>query len=112
MVVDLIVSIIVGSIIQAPILWISGRMIVGSDQAKFMDAVIIGALATTANVLLGNFIGVEVGGLAQLLIYLYLVTKYYETSWVKAAIVSVVNVVLGVVVVYALAVLGIASYIL
>ncbi len=112
MVVNLIISIVVGSLIQAPILWISGRMIVGSDQAKFMDAVWIGALATTASVLLSSFIGAEVGGLAQLLIYLYLVTKYYETSWTKAAIVAVVNVVLGIVVVYVLAILGVASYLL
>ena len=84
----------------------------GSNQAKFMDAVLIGALATTANVLLGAFIGQETGGLVQLLVFLYLVTKYYETSWTKAAIVAVVNVVLGVVVVYALAILGVASYLL
>lgn len=109
MVVNLIISIVVGSIIAAPILWISGRMIVGSDNATFSDAFMISALATTANILIGSFVGQEIGGLAQLLIYLYLVTKYYETGWVKAAIVAVVNVVLGIVVAYVLIVLGLSG---
>ena len=112
MIVETIIGIIVGSIIQAPVLWISGRILVGADQAKFMDAVWITALATTANIVLGSFIGSEVGGLAQLLIYLFLVSKYYETGWVKAAMVAVLNVVIGIVVVWALAFLGIASYLI
>ncbi len=69
----------------------------------------ISALATTANYVLGAFVGQEIGGLAQLLIYLYLVTRYYETGWVKAAIVAVVNVVLGVVIAYALIILGLSG---
>ena len=109
MVVGLIINIVVGSIIAAPILWISGRMIVGSDQATFMDAFMISALATAANVILGAFLGQEIGGLAQLIIYLYLVTRYYETGWVKAAIVAVVNVILGIVVAYILVMLGLAG---
>ena len=112
MIVEAITGIIVSSIIQAPILWVSGRILVGADQAKFMDAVWITALATTANIALGSFIGSEVGGLAQLLIYLFLVSKYYETGWVKAAMVAVLNVVIGIVVVWALAFLGIASYLI
>jgi hypothetical protein len=109
MVVNLIINIIIGSIIAAPILWISGRMIVGSDNATFTDAFMISALATAANYILGSFLGQEIGGLAQLLIYLYLVTKYYETGWVKAAIVAVVNVLLGVVVAYIMIMLGLAG---
>ena len=112
MVVETIIGIIVGSIIQAPVLWISGRVLVGPDQAKFMDAVWISALATTANILLGSFFGSEVGGIVQLLIYLFLVSKYYETGWVKAAMVAVLNVIIGIIVVWALAFLGIASYLI
>lgn len=62
MIVEVITGIIVSSIIQAPILWISGRILVGTDQAKFMDAVWITALATTVNIVLGSLIGSEVGG--------------------------------------------------
>ncbi len=112
MIVEAITGIIVSSSLQAPVLWISGRILVGADQAKFMDAVWASALAITANIVLGMFIGSEVGGLAQLVIYLFLVSKYYETGWVKAAMVAVLNVVIGIVVVWALAFLGVASYLI
>jgi len=110
MIVEAITGIIITSIIQAPILWISGRILVGADQAKFMDAVWISALATTANILLGSFIGIEVGGLVQLAIYLFLVSKYYETGWIKAAMVAVLNVVIGAIVMYALLYFGVTSF--
>ncbi len=112
MIVEAAIGIIVGSIIQAPVLWISGRILVGAEQAKFMDAVWISVLATTANILLGMFVGTEAGGIVQLLIYLFLVSKYYETGWVKAAMVAVLNVVIGIGVVWALAFLGVASYLI
>lgn len=109
MIIEAITGIIVGSIIQAPILWISGRILVGTDQAKFMDAVWITALATTANIVLGSFVGSEVGGLVQLLIYLFLVSKYYETGWIKAAMVAVLNVVISAIIMWALLFLGVTS---
>ena len=109
MIVEAITGIIVSSIVQAPILWISGRILVGTDQAKFMDAVWITALATTANIVLGSLIGSEVGGLVQLLIYLFLVSKYYETGWVKAAMIAVLNVVISAIIMWALLFLGITS---
>jgi hypothetical protein len=74
-----------------------------------MDAVWITALATTANIVLGILIGSEVGGLVQLLIYLFLVSKYYETGWVKAAMVAVLNVVISAIIMWALLFLGITS---
>jgi len=110
MIVETITEILVSSIIQAPILWISGRILVGADQAKFMDAVWISALATTANILLGSYVGTGVGGLVQLAIYLFLVSKYYETGWVNAAMVAVLNVVIGAIVMYALLYLGVTSF--
>ena len=110
MIVEAIIGIIAGSIIQAPILWISGRILVGADQAKFMDAVWISVLATTANIVLGMFVGVEAGGIVQLLIYLFLVSKYYETGWVKAAMVAVLNVVISAIIMWALLFLGVTSF--
>jgi len=83
--------------------------LLGTDQAKFMDAVWITALATTANIVLGSLIGSEVGGLVQLLIYLFLVSKYYETGWGKAAMVAVLNVVISAIIMWALLFLGITS---
>ena len=104
---DLIGTIIVGIIVQAPALWLAGRFIVGSERAKFMDAVWITVLGSVLNAAIAMFVGGELAGLVQLVAYLYLVKKYYETGWVKAFIVSILAVVILVVVMMGLAMIGI-----
>ena len=99
-------SIIVGIIVQAPALWLAGRFIVGSDRAKFMDAVWITVLGAILNAVIGAFIGGEIAGLVQLVAYLYLVKKYYETNWGSAFIISIVAVVIRIVVMFILVLMG------
>jgi hypothetical protein len=103
----LIGQIIVGIIVQAPALWIAGRMIVGADRAKFMDAVWFTVLGSILNAVIAMFIGGEIAGLVQLVAYLYLVKQYYETSWVSAAVIAIAAVVLLVVVIVLLTMLGV-----
>jgi hypothetical protein len=100
-------QIIVGVIVQAPALWLAGRFIVGSDRAKFMDAVWITVLGAILNAVIAAFVGGGVAGLVQLVAYLYLVKNYYETSWVSAFVISIVAVVILVLAIFLLAVLGI-----
>jgi hypothetical protein len=103
----IVAQIIIGVIVQAPALWLAGRFIVGSDRAKFMDAIWITVLGAILNAVIATFIGGEIAGLVQLVAYLYLVKKYYETSWGSALIVSLVAVVILVVVVFILSMLGV-----
>jgi len=91
----LIAYVIVSILVQAPVLWIAGRTIVGAEKARFMDAVTITVLAVLVNAVTGAFLGKNVAGLVQLVAYLFLIVKYYETDWIKSVIVSVVNTVLG-----------------
>ena len=37
--VGLLVQIVVGIIVLAPVLWLAGRALVGKEKAKFLDAV-------------------------------------------------------------------------
>ena len=87
--------IVVSILIQGPVLWLAGRMVVGEERAKFMDAVIITVAAVIANAVVGAFLGQSLGGLVQLVVYLGLIVRYYETGWGNAAIIAVVNTVLG-----------------
>ncbi len=102
----LLAQIIVGIIVQAPALWLAGRVIVGADRAKFMDAVWITVLGGILDTVIAMFIGGEIAGIVQLVVYLYLVKKYYETSWVSAFIISVIAVVILYAVIILLAMLG------
>ena len=101
--------VLVSILIQAPVLWIAGRMIVGADRAKFTDAVIITIVAVIANAVIGAFLGQSIAGLVQLVVYLYLIVRYYETDYVKAALVAIMNVVIGWVIVWVLLLLGIGA---
>lgn len=64
-----------------------------------MDAVMIGVIATSANIIFITFLG-PISGILQLLIYLYLITKYFETDYIRAGIISVLNVVIGIGITY------------
>lgn len=104
---NIIGLVLVGIFVQAPALWLAGRFIVGSEKAKFMDAVWITILGAVINAVIAAFIGGEIAGLVQLVAYLYLVKQYYETGWIQALIVSVLMVVILVVAVFALALVGV-----
>lgn len=104
---NLIGQIIVSIIVQAPALWIAGRLIVGADRAKFMDAVWITVLVSVVNTVIAMFIGGEIAAIVELVAYLYLVKKYYETGWGSAAVIAIATVVILVVVFFVLAMLGI-----
>ena len=45
-----LIQIVVNIVILAPVLWIAGRLFVGKDKAKFMDALWIVVLGTRARV--------------------------------------------------------------
>ena len=81
---------------------------VGPSKAKFTDALWITVLGVVVNSILGELVSGGVGSIVQLIAYLYLVKTYYETDWVKAAIIAVVAVVILVVVTVILGLLGIA----
>ena len=60
----LLIQIVVGTIILAPVLWLAGRALVGKDKAKFLDAVWIVLLGTV----LGAVVGAYIGGLIATII--------------------------------------------
>ena len=72
--------VLVSIIIQAPVLWIARRMIVGAERAKFMDAVTITIIAAIVNAISGALLGKNLAGFVQLVAYLFLIVKYYDTD--------------------------------
>ena len=93
-VVQLLISIVVGSLIQAPFLWLAGKWIVGGKKALFREAIWIGILGAVINILISSVAGGPIGGLAQLIAYLYLVKEYFDTGWGNSIIISIIATVL------------------
>ena len=107
-IVSILINIVVGVIVTAPILWIAGRLLVGASKAKFTDAIIIVVLGSIAGAVIGAILSGSIGALVQIIVLLFLIQKYYECSWLRALAVAVVTVVIFVIVILILGVLGFA----
>jgi hypothetical protein len=101
----MIVEIIVGAIILAPVLWLVGRAIVGKT-ASFMHAIWIVVLGVIINTILGAFVHGLLGLVITLLVWVVLIKQFFETSWGKAAIVGIVAIIVLAIIAVVLAAIG------
>ena len=108
--VSILINIIVGVIVTAPVLWIAGRLLVGASRAKFTDAIIIVVLGNVANAVIGAIVGGLLGALVQLIVFLFLIKHYYECSWLRALAVAVVTVVIFAIIALILGLPGFALF--
>lgn len=106
--IGLVIQIIIGIIIVAPILWLVGRSMVGKAKAKFTDAIWIVALGIIINAILGTLVHGLLGFIVTLIIWLALIRHFFDTGWLKALLMAIVLVVVMVIIGLILAALGIA----
>jgi len=85
----LLIQIIVGVIVIAPILWLVGRGLVGKDKAKFTDAIWIVALGLIIGAVLGSFIHGLIGAVISLIIWLALIKHFFDCGWLKALLIAI-----------------------
>ena len=104
----LLIELVIKIIVLAPALWISGRALVGKEEAKFLDAVWIIILGTLIGGIFSYFkiIGI-IALIIQLVIWLGLVKHFFDTGWLKAFVISVLAVIILVVVGFILGLIGI-----
>ena len=108
--VALLIQIVVGTIIIAPILWLAGRALVGKEKAKFTDAIWIVLLG----IVIGAVVGALIGGLGGLIaavimfvIWLALIKHFFNCGWIMALAIAIIAVIIFVVIVAVLAFIGI-----
>jgi hypothetical protein len=105
----IIIQIIIGIIIVAPILWLIGKSMVGKEKAKFTDAIWIVALGIIINAILGTWVHGLLGFIVTLIVWLALIRHFFDTGWLKALLIAIVLVIVMVIIGLILAVLGIAA---
>jgi hypothetical protein len=102
--VTLLIQIVVGTIIVAPILWLVGRALVGKDKAKFLDAIWIVLLGTIINAVVGNYVNVLVAAVVALIVWLALIKHFFDCGWLMAFVIAIIAVIvmfiIGVIVVF------------
>jgi hypothetical protein len=107
-IVGLLISIVVSVIIVAPILWLVGRALVGKEKAKFTDAIWIVVLGVVIGAIVGAFVGGIVAAIIMFVIWLALITHFFDCGWLMAFAIAVVAVIIFVIIVAILALVGIA----
>ena len=102
----LLINVIVSIIVISPALWLSGRIVVGKEKAKFKDAVITVAIGTIVGGVFGALITGNIAAFIQLIIWLALVKKYFECGWLAAFGISILAVIIFGVVAAVLGLIG------
>jgi hypothetical protein len=106
--VALLIQIVVGTIIVAPVLWLAGRALVGKQKAKFTDAIWIVVLGTVLGAVVGYFnLGWIIAALVMFIVWLALIKHFFDCGWIRALAIAIVAVIIFVVIVAVLALIGI-----
>ena len=104
--VALLIQIVVGVIIVAPILWLAGRALAGKDKAKFTDAIWIVVLGTVIGAVVGAFVGGLIAALIMFIVWLALIKHFFDCGWLKALAIAIIAVIIFVIIVAVLAIIG------
>ena len=105
--VALLIQIIVGTIIVAPMLWLAGRALVGKEKAKFTDAVWIVVLGTVIGAVVGAYFSGLIVAVIMLVVWLALIKHFFDCGWVMALAIAIIAVIIFIVIVAVLALIGI-----
>jgi len=105
--VALLIQIVVGIIVVAPILWLVGRALVGKEKAKFTDAIWIVVLGTIIGAVVGVFVGSLIAAVIMFVVWLALIKHFFDCGWLKAFVIAVIAVIIFIIIVAILAIIGI-----
>ena len=104
------IHVVVSTIILSPVLWLSGRALVGKDKAKFTDAVWIVVIGIVIGAIFGALVpfGGIIGSIIQLIIWLYLVKHFFDCGWLKALVIAIVAIIIFAIIAIILGLIGFA----
>ena len=106
----LLISVVVNIIVLTPVLWIAGRLLVGADKARFIDALWIVILGTVIGGVFGAFVSGIIASIIILVIWLGLIKHFFDCGWLKALVISIVAVIVFIVISIILAIIGFAIF--
>ncbi len=105
--VALLIQIVVGIIIVAPILWLVGRALAGKDKAKFTDAIWIVVLGTIIGAVVAALVGSLISAIIMFIVWLALIKHFFDCGWIKAFVIAVIAVIVFMIISFILAIIGI-----
>ncbi len=107
----LAIAVIVDTIIISPFLWLAGRALVG-HKAKFSHAIWIVFLGTIIGAFVGAFFSGILGGILQLIVWIALISHFFNCGLLRAFAISIVAVIIFAVVAVILGLIGLSFLLL
>ena len=105
--VALLIQVVVGVIIIAPVLWVAGRALAGKDKAKFTDSIWIVVLGTVIGAVVGFFnLSLIVAALIMFIVWLALIKHFFDCGWLKALVIAIIAVIIFIIIIAVLAIIG------
>jgi hypothetical protein len=104
---NFVVQVIINIVLISPALWISGRLLVGKEKAKFTDALATVVVGTLIGMIFGFFFQGIIASIIMFIIWLALVKHFFDCGWLKALAISIVAVLIFIVVAVILSLIGI-----
>lgn len=104
-----VIQIIISTIIIGPVLWLSGRALVGKQKAKFTDGLWIAALGTIIGQIFSYFFYGVLATIIMIIVWLALIKKFFDCGWLKALLVAIVAIVIFFIIAFILALIGFAA---
>lgn len=95
-----LIAIIVTIIANSFVVWLAGKSLVGSEKAKFSDALWIVILNAVISGLLSVFISGILGSIVILIIYLLLIKHFFDCGWGKAILIAIIAVIISVIIAF------------
>ena len=103
----LLIQVVVNIIVLSPVLWLSGRALVGANKAKFVDAMWIVVLGTLISTFFNHVFSGIIASIILLIMLLALVKHFFDCGWWKALAIAILAVIFFVVIIALLAIIGI-----
>lgn len=105
-----VISLIVRIVVLSPFLWISGKLLVGGNKAKFTDAVWIVVLGTVIGGIIEYFFIGWISTIIVLFVWLALVKHFFDCGWLKALAISIVAILIFALIAVILGLIGFAVW--
>jgi len=104
----LLIDLVVKIIILSPAFWLAGRVLEDKSKAKFIDAVWIVILGTIIGGIFSFFdiVGI-IALIIQLVLWLGLVKHFFDTTWIKALVISILAIIILIIIGFILGLIGI-----
>ena len=100
-----LIGIVVNVVVNSFFVWLAGKALVGSDKAKFSDAIWIVVLGAFTNGIIGAVFSGLVGSIIAFVLWLGLIKHFFDCGWGRAFVISVLAVIIQFVISFVLGIL-------